>query len=93
MSTWCFNDLLELQIATSETRCMNLPQRIELINRNENMKCRKVKTVLRYHTPNKRKEPEAYFYHLMMLYYTWRDEDNLLAEDGTYVSTFLEPGV
>lgn len=85
--------LLELQIATSETRCVNLPQRIKLINRNEYMKCRKVKAVLRYHIPNKRKEPEAYFHHLMMLYYPWGDENNLLAEDGTYMSKFLEPGV
>ena len=85
--------LLELQIATSETRCMNLPQRIKLINRNEYMKCRKVKAVLRYHIPNKRKEPEAYFHHLRMLYYPWRDENNLLAENGTYMSKFLEPGV
>ena len=49
--------------------------------------------MLRYHTANKRKEPEAYFHHLMMLCYPWRDEDYLLAEHGTYVSKFLEPGV
>ena len=57
------------------------------------MKCRKVKAVLRYHTPNKRKEPESYFHHLLMLYYPWRDESNLMASDQTYTSKFYEPTV
>ena len=26
------------------------------------MKCRKIKAVIRYHTPNKRKEPEVFFF-------------------------------
>ena len=66
---------------------------IKLINTNEYMKCRKVKAVLRYHTPNKTKEPESYFHHLLMLYYPWRDESNLMASDQTYTSTFNEPDV
>ena len=57
------------------------------------MKCRKVKAVLRYHTPNKIKEPESYFHHLLMLYYPWRDENNLMASDQTYTSKFYEPDV
>ena len=57
------------------------------------MKCRKVKAVLRYHTPNKKKEPESYFHHLLMLYYPWRDENNLMASDQTYTSKFCEPDV
>ena len=57
------------------------------------MKCRKVKAVLRYHTPNKRKEPESYFHYLLMLYYPWRDESNLMASDQTYTSKFYEPDV
>ena len=57
------------------------------------MKCRKVKAVLRYHTPNKRKEPESYFHHLLMLYYPWQDESNLVASDQTYTSKFYEPDV
>ena len=57
------------------------------------MKCRKVKAVLRYHTPNKKKEPESYFHHLLMLYYPWRDETNLIASDQTYTTKFYEPDV
>ncbi|CAB4039510.1 ATP-dependent DNA helicase PIF1 [Paramuricea clavata] len=57
------------------------------------MKCRKVKAVLRYHTPNKTKEPELYFYHLLMLYFPWREETQLLSSDQTYTSKFYEPDV
>ena len=49
--------------------------------------------MLRYHTPNKTKEPEAYFHHLLMPYYPWRDENSLLVKDGTYMSKFSEPDV
>ena len=63
------------------------------MNGNEYMKCRKVKAVLRYHTPNKIKERESYFHHLLMLYYPWRDENNLMASDQTYTSKFYEPDV
>ena len=68
-------------------------KKIKLMNGNEYMKCRKFKAVLRYHTPNKRKKPESYFHHLLMLYYPWRDENNLMASDQTYTSKFYEPDV
>ena len=86
------DDILESQ-SFSELSGRNYPQRIKLLNKNEYMKCRKVKAVLRYHTPNKMKEPEAYFHHLLMLYYPWRYENSLLANDGTYMTTFLKPDV
>ena len=54
------------------SRRTGLPKTITLLNKHEKMKCRKVKAVLRYHTPNKMKEPELYFHHLLMLYYPWR---------------------
>ncbi len=51
------DDIVELQNTDIE-QC--LPERIKLENCNEYMKCRKVRAVLRYHTPNKRKEPEHF---------------------------------
>ena len=57
------------------------------------MKCRKVKAVIRYHTPSKTKEPEKYFHHLLMLYYPWRYENELLGSDQNYVSKFNEQNV
>ena len=71
----------------------SLPKEIRLIDTNEIMKCRRIKAVIRYHTPNKRKEPEKYFHHLLMLYYPWRDESNLLARDQTYGSKFYDDEV
>ena len=54
------DDLLEFYNLTEDTeKC--LPPKIKLMNKNEYMKCRKVKAILRYHTPNKTKEPELYF--------------------------------
>jgi hypothetical protein len=70
-----------------------LPDRIKLMNTKEVMKCRKVKAVIRYHIPNKRKEPEKYFHHLLMLYFPWRNEQELLGQDHTYISKIYEPDV
>lgn len=72
---------------------ISLPPQITLMNTNEKMKCRKVKAVIRYHTPNKTKEPERYFHHLLMLYYPWRNESDLMATDQSYASKFNEPNV
>jgi hypothetical protein len=57
-----------------ENHNTRLPDRIKLVNSREIMKCRKIKAVIRYHTPNKRKEPEKYFHHLLMLHFPWRNE-------------------
>ncbi len=86
------DDLIENQSTISNTM-QGLPRTIKLLNKNERMKCRKVKAVLRYHTPNKRKEPELYFHHLLVLYYPWRNENNLIASDQTYASKFYEADV
>ena len=69
---------------------LRLPK-IELLNSNEVMKCSKSKAVLRYHTPNRTKEPEKYLHHLLMLYYPWRSEDTLIGREKTYASSFYEP--
>ena len=63
------------------------------MNTKEKMKCRKVKAVVRYHTPNKTKEPGRYFHHLLMLYYPWRNDSELMAADQSYSSKFYEPNV
>ena len=57
------------------------------------MKCRKIKAVVRYYTPNKTKEPEKYFHHLLMLYYPWRNEDALIGSEETYAPKFYESEV
>ncbi|XP_028413533.1 uncharacterized protein LOC114536369 [Dendronephthya gigantea] len=86
------DDIIENQ-STITNRVQALPKTIKLLNKNEYMKRRKVKAVLRYHTPNKKKQPELYFHHLLMLYYPWRHENNLLASNQTYTSKFYEADV
>jgi hypothetical protein len=85
------DDFIESQ--NIENHNTGLPDRIKLVNSKEIMKCRKIKAVIRYHTPNKRKEPEKYFHHLLMLYFPWRNEQELFGEDHTYISKFYEPDV
>ena len=89
------HDAIELyvQLDTNTDLSSQLPPRIKLINSNEIMKCRKIRAVVRYHTPNKTKEPENYFHHLLMLYYPWHNEDTLVGSEQTYASKFNEPEV
>lgn len=58
--------IFEIQHSNSSFRDSSyLPKKISLMNTNETMKCRKVKAVFRYHKPNKRKQPELFFHHLL----------------------------
>jgi len=69
-----------------------LPSKIRLSN-NEVMKCRTIKAVIRYHVPNKTKDPEKYCHHLLFLYYPWTQESSLIGRDNSYASKFCEPNV
>ena len=57
------------------------------------MKRRKIKAVIRFHTPSKAKEPEKFYHHLLMLYFPWRKETDLLADDQLYSTKFEESEV
>ena len=79
---------------TDTNSAAEFPNRIRLVNSNEVMKCRKIGPVIRFHTPNKKKEPEKYFHHLLMLYFPWRDElVDLIGTQEPYASKFHEPEV
>ena len=70
-----------------------LPPKIKLVNRNEVMKCRKVKAVIRFHTPNRTKEPEKFYHHLLMLYLPWRKETELAGSDQSFAAKYFESSV
>lgn len=53
------DDLLEFNHADC-----SYPKLIPLMSSKETLQCRKVKAVLRYHVPNKNKNPEEYAHHL-----------------------------
>ena len=93
-------DILTDQVAelqhgnTSTYTTETLPNKIKLLVTNEVMKCKKIRAVIRFHTPNKQKEPEKVFHHLLMLYFPWRNEVlDLTGPDNTYASKFFETGV
>ena len=67
-----------------------LPDVIHLLNSKEAMKKRKIKAVVRFHKFNEIKEPEKLAHHLLMLYFPWRNEGQLLGESGTYASKLSE---
>ena len=69
------DDVLENQ--NEELLCL-FPEKIKLMARNEIMKA-----VLRFHTPQKTIHPEKYFHHLLMLYFPWRQESELIGLDRT----------
>ena len=59
----------------------------------ESLKCRKVKKVLRYYTPNKDKHPEKYAHHLLMLFFPFRDEERDLKVNDSYSLKLSDPTV
>ena len=66
------------------------PMNIKLNNGEERMKRRKIKAVIRIHTPSKAKEA---YHHLLMLYFPWRKEIDLLGDDNLYSTKFEESEV
>ena len=57
------------------------PVSLPLMSSKEKLKCRKIRSVLRYHVPNKHKFPEKYSHHLLFMYYPFRSEAELLDPD------------
>ena len=55
------------------------------------MKYRNVKAVIRFHKPSKTTDPEKYFHHVLMLYFPWREESDLIGPEGTYASKLHDP--
>jgi len=63
------------------------PKFVLLMGSKEVLKRRNVKRVLRYHIPNEFSQPEAYAHHLLMLFFPFRNESELLSEENSsYVS-------
>ena len=67
-----------------------LPDVIHLLNSKEAKKKRKIRAVVRFHKFNEIKEPEKLAHHLLMLYFPWRNEGQLLGESGTCASKLSE---
>ena len=58
------------------------------------MRYRKVRTVLQYHVPNKLLSPEKFAHHVLLLFYPFRDEKELLSGfSPLYQNKLQEQGV
>ena len=55
----------------------NYAKKIPLISSKEKLKCRNIKAVLQYYKPNPNKAFETYAYHLLFLFYPFRNEEEL----------------
>ena len=61
---------------------------------NEKMKCCKTPYFLQYYAPNKETKPKEYAHNMLLMYYSFRDEKELLSGNpSTYASKLSEPGV
>ena len=70
----------------SDTICP-YPKTIPLMSSNEKLKRRNIKRVVRYHTPNRFTNLEAYAHHLLMLFFPFRKELDLISQiDSSYVA-------
>ena len=77
----------------SELPCI-YPKSIPLMSCKEKMKCRNIRKVIRYHTPNVVTNVEAYSHHLVMLYFPFRKETDLISETtNTYFAKLNEHDV
>ena len=67
------------------------PKDIKLLS-NEKIKGCKMPYVLQYYVPNKETKPKEYAHHMLFMYYSFRDEKELLiGNTPTYASKLSEP--
>ena len=70
-------NLLNDELMESNESSCPFPPVLPLMNSKEKLKCRKIRSVLRYHVPNKHKFPEKYSHHLLFMYNPFRSEAEL----------------
>ena len=72
----------------------NSYREVLVLSSGERLHYRKVELVLRYHVPNKFKDPEGYAHHLLFMFYLFRDKSELkVGQPSSYSSKLSEPGV
>ena len=85
-------EILNENVLEDNHNLCNYPSIIPLMSSKEKLKCRKVKSVLRYHVPNRHKNPEKYAHHILFMFYPFRDESELCSTvSGTYMEKLSDP--
>ena len=85
-------EILNEDVLEDNHNLCNYPSTIPLMSSKEKLKCRNVKSVLRYHVPNRHKNPEKYAHHILFMFYPFRDESELCSTvSGTYMEKLSDP--
>ena len=81
-------------IESNHLKC-SYPKVNPLISSKENLKCRNVKAVLKYHQPSPNRDIEEFSHHMLFSFYPFRIEQYLKFSPitGTYFKKRQEPGV
>ena len=86
-------ELVDKLVETNHSTSSSYPKLL-ILSTGERLHYHQVELVLRYHVPNKFKEPESYAHHLLFMFYPFRDECELkLGQPPSYSSKLNEPGV
>ena len=83
--------ILEENIEKENDCSTTLSKKIVLKKSRYVMIRRNQKLVLRYYKPNRQFYPEKFAYHVLLLFYPFINESDLISKDGTYSSKLLEP--
>ena len=91
----CLPVLLDDTIMESNHAKTHFLKIVPLMTFKENLHCRKVNAVLRYHQPSSTKHIKQYAHHLLFLFYPFGDEEQLRCPPftGSYVMKLQEHGV
>ena len=78
---------------TSRVEQSTLPDHFFLMTMKDKYVKRRTPAVIRFHNFKLLQDPEKYYHHLLILYFPWRSESDLLGASATYASKFNEPNV
>ena len=65
---------------------LSYPKVIPLMRSKDRMRCRSIKKIIRYHTPNVNLNPEEHAHYLLMLFYPFRNEQELSSQENSFLS-------
>ena len=69
-------ELVDKLVETNHSTSSSYPKLL-ILSTGERLHYHQVELILRYHVPNKFKEPESYAHHLFFMFYPFRDECEL----------------
>ena len=66
-------NISQMNLMINHEEC-SYSQKIKFMTSGETMRCRKVRRIFRYHVPKKFLAPENFAHHVLLLFYSFRNE-------------------